>query len=253
VHERHELVREPGHGAGDADPADVGAAADAVHPTALGHVAVDHRAPAPDLHLALGGVVVVGEVALLVVAGPVAALVYGLAEQPGRSQLVVQLDGRGQSGGLVEQPGQVLHGVVRLDRAAGHVDYRQPAGGAELPPEVVGQAHAAGWVAGHGVDAAVGGAGPDGQHRPRPGCQLVDPLVDGDRLPGVRVVAHGGPVTVTIDLFVRDRALHHQDEGPQLTAGRPVERGHELVPDLRSQHLVVKVSPRQARNQADPY
>src|SRR5690606_19853561 len=77
VHERHELVREPGHGAGDADPADVGAAADAVHPTALGHVAVDHRAPAPDLHLALGGVVVVGEVALLVVAGPVATLVHG--------------------------------------------------------------------------------------------------------------------------------------------------------------------------------
>src|SRR3954468_14925269 len=32
VHERHELVRESGHGAADADAADVGAAADAVHP-----------------------------------------------------------------------------------------------------------------------------------------------------------------------------------------------------------------------------
>src|SRR5579862_5256895 len=36
VHERHELVREAGHGAGDADPAHVGAAAHAVDPAALG-------------------------------------------------------------------------------------------------------------------------------------------------------------------------------------------------------------------------
>src|SRR6185312_4427134 len=32
VHERHELVRETGHRAADADPADVRAATDAVHP-----------------------------------------------------------------------------------------------------------------------------------------------------------------------------------------------------------------------------
>src|SRR5215212_5870078 len=62
VHERHELVREAGHRAADADAADVRAAADAGHPPALGHVAVDHRAPAPDLHQALGRVVVLGEV-----------------------------------------------------------------------------------------------------------------------------------------------------------------------------------------------
>src|SRR5215468_2451228 len=48
VHERHELVGEAGHGAGDADAAHVGAAADAVHPAALGDVAVDHRPPAAD-------------------------------------------------------------------------------------------------------------------------------------------------------------------------------------------------------------
>src|SRR4051795_5679709 len=80
VHERHELVGEAGHRAADADAADVRAPADARHPSALGHVAVDDRAPAPDLHLALRRVVVVGEVALLVVAGAVAALVDGLAE-----------------------------------------------------------------------------------------------------------------------------------------------------------------------------
>src|SRR3954451_10186073 len=80
VHERHELVREAGHGAADADAADVGAAAHAVHPAALGHVAVDDRPPAADLHLALRRVVVAGEVALLVVGGAVAALVHGPAE-----------------------------------------------------------------------------------------------------------------------------------------------------------------------------
>src|ERR1700746_3185815 len=36
VHERHELVGEAGHGARDADPADVRAPADAVDPAALG-------------------------------------------------------------------------------------------------------------------------------------------------------------------------------------------------------------------------
>src|SRR5919112_2419624 len=83
VHERHELVREPGHGAADADAAHIRAAADAVEPAPLGDIALDHRAPAPELHDALGRAVLGGEVALLVIAGPVAALVHGHAEQPG--------------------------------------------------------------------------------------------------------------------------------------------------------------------------
>src|SRR3954447_26017676 len=87
VHERHELVREAGHRAADADAAHVRAAADARHPPALGDVAVDDGPPAADLHEALRGVVVLREVALLVVAGAVAALVDGLAEQPLRAQL----------------------------------------------------------------------------------------------------------------------------------------------------------------------
>src|SRR5215467_14295429 len=89
VHERHELVGEAGHRARDADPADVRAAADAVDPAALGHVALDHRPPAAELHQALRGPVVHREVALLVVAGPVAALVHGRAEQPRRPQRLV--------------------------------------------------------------------------------------------------------------------------------------------------------------------
>src|SRR5579859_5796253 len=54
VHERHELVREAGHRAGDADAAHVRAAAHAVDPAALGHVALDHRTPAAQLDQARG-------------------------------------------------------------------------------------------------------------------------------------------------------------------------------------------------------
>src|SRR5580658_1922038 len=76
VHERHELVREARHGAGDADAADVRAAADAVDPAPLGHVALHDRSPAAQLDQALGRAVLAGEVPLLVVAAAVAALVH---------------------------------------------------------------------------------------------------------------------------------------------------------------------------------
>src|SRR5882757_5065662 len=92
VHERHELVGEAGHGAADADAADVGAAADAVDPAALGHVALDHGSPAPQLDQAGGLPVLGGELALLVVAAPVTALVHGGAEQPAWPEPVVQRD-----------------------------------------------------------------------------------------------------------------------------------------------------------------
>ncbi len=60
---------------------------------------------------------------------------------------------------MVEDPDQGLHEVLGLDRAAGNVDDRQPALGGEAPAQVVGEAHAAGRVAYHGMDAAEGGAG----------------------------------------------------------------------------------------------
>src|SRR5580704_407861 len=70
VHEGHELVGEPRHGAADADATHVGAPTDPVDPAPFGHVALDHRAPATELHDALGRAVLGGEVALLVVARP---------------------------------------------------------------------------------------------------------------------------------------------------------------------------------------
>src|SRR3954467_896478 len=255
VHERHELVGEAGHRAADADAAHVRAAADAGHPAALGDVAVDHRPPAADLHEALGRVVVGGEVALLVVAGAVAALVHGLAEQPLRAQLRVQRDHRRQPGRLVEQPDERLHEVLRLHRAAGHVDDRQVAGGAEVPPEVVGQAHAAGRVARHRVDAAVRGARPDRDDAPRLRGEAVEPPVQRERLAGRLVVAERGPVAVAVDVLVRDRAFDDEHERRvELAARRLAERREELLAaERRRQHLVVEVDLRDAGDRPEQH
>src|SRR5262249_22279071 len=83
IHERHVLVGEAGPRAGQADAAAVRAAADAVHPPADRHVAAHHRPLAAELDQAARVVAVLGgELALLGVAGTVAALAYRPAEQP---------------------------------------------------------------------------------------------------------------------------------------------------------------------------
>src|ERR1700683_4821747 len=101
VHKGHELIREPWHGASDADAAHVGAAANAAHPATLGYVAIHHRSPAAQLHQAFGRSVVSGKVALLIVRTAIATLVHRLAEQPGRPQLLVQRNHGSQSSHLV--------------------------------------------------------------------------------------------------------------------------------------------------------
>src|SRR5579859_267552 len=131
VHERHELVREAGHRAADADPAHVGATPDAVDPTPLGHVALDHGAPAPQLDDAFGRAVLRCEVALLVVAGPVTSFVHGGAEEPLRPQRLVERDHGRLPGGLIEQIEDGFRQVVRLDRAAGDTHDRDA--GLRLP------------------------------------------------------------------------------------------------------------------------
>ena len=247
IHEGHELVGKARHGAADADPAHVGAAADPVHPAALGDVAVDHRTPAADLDLALRGVVVLGEIPLLVVAAAIAPLVHGLAEQPGGAQLVVQGDHGIDAGHLVQQPEQRLREVVRLDRAARHVDDGDARGAAEVPPQVVGKPHAAGRIAGHGVDAAVGGAGAGRHHRQRLRRQPVDPRVQRDRLPRLMVVAEGGEVPLGVDLFVGDGTLHHEDVRPEFASGGGMEGCHEVVAGLLGRGPCCAGAPWEAR------
>src|SRR3954447_7464439 len=255
VHERHELVGEARHRAADADAADVRAAADPGHPAALGNVAVDDGAPAADLHEALGRVVVVGEVALLVVARAVAALVHGLAEQPLRAQLLVERDHGRQAGRLVEQPDERLHEVLGLHRAAGDVDDRQVAGRPEVPAEVVGEAHAAGRVARHRVDAAVRRTRRDRDDAPRLGGEAVEPPVQRQRLAGRLVVAERRPVALAVDVLVRDRALDDEHEGRvELAAcGLPERREELLAAERGRQHLVVEVDLRDAGDRAEEH
>src|SRR5262249_37566609 len=78
LQEGHELAGEARHRAADTDAADVRAAAHPVDPAALGHVALDHLAPAAQLDQAFGRTMLFGELVLLVVPGPVTAFVDGV-------------------------------------------------------------------------------------------------------------------------------------------------------------------------------
>ncbi len=68
------------------------------------------------------------------------------------------------------------------------------------------------------MDAAVGGAGADGEHDERLGGQPVEPLAGGHRLPGLGVVAEAAPVALGLDRLVRDRPLDDEHERLQLAA-----------------------------------
>src|SRR5271170_4085443 len=88
IHEGHEFVRETGHGAADADPAHVGATAHSSHPTALPHIALDHRSPAAQLHDALNRSIFLCKLGLLVVSASVTSFVHRLTEQPCGTQSI---------------------------------------------------------------------------------------------------------------------------------------------------------------------
>src|SRR5262245_25754575 len=123
VHERHEPVGEAGHRARHADAADVGAAADAVHPAANGDVALDDRAAAAELHEARPAVArLLREVVTVVEAGLVAAVVHGPVEEPARAALVVEVELWPDPGEPEHELQQRLGQVVRLNRAAREVD-----------------------------------------------------------------------------------------------------------------------------------
>src|SRR6185369_14057019 len=134
----HELVRKARHGAADTDAADVRTAADAADPAALRHVALHHRPPAAELDDALGRAVLVGELALLVVAGAIAALVHRAAEQPERPQLIVERDHRRRAGRLIEKVEDRLREIVWMGRTPRHADDGDAGLRFPVPPEVVG-------------------------------------------------------------------------------------------------------------------
>lgn len=80
IHEGHKLVWESRHRAANANSTHVRTSANSRHPTPLRHIAIDHRTPTAQFHDAFKRTVLCREIALLVVARPVAAFVHGLAE-----------------------------------------------------------------------------------------------------------------------------------------------------------------------------
>jgi hypothetical protein len=103
-----------------------------------------------------------------------------------------------------------------------------------LAAEVVSHAHRPGRVAGHGVDPAVRGAGPDREHRQSLVRQPVEPLAGGHRLPGHRVVAEAAPVALVLECLVGDRPLDDEDERLQLAPVGLEELLQEVRPRRRS-------------------
>ena len=159
----------------------------------------------------------VREVALLVVAGAVAALVDRRTEQPLRPQRIVERDHRRLAGRLVQQVEDRLGQVVGMRRAARHAHDRDARLRLPSPPEVVGHAHRAGrdcrpW---RGCRRSRARAGREHDERLR--RQAIEPLARRHRLVGVGVVAEPAPVALALDRLVRDRSFDHEDERIELT------------------------------------
>ena len=103
-------------------------------------------------------------------------------------------------------------------------------------PEVVGHAHGAGRVAGHRVDAAVGGAGADRDDRGRLGRQPVEPLTGRHRLARLPGHCRTRTSTLVVDLLVGDRSLDDQHERFQLAAVGFEEPLEEVVRPASGPH-----------------
>ncbi len=176
IHERHELVRKPRHGAADTDSADIGTAANTVHPAALAHIALHHRSPAAQLHDALPRAVFLGEFRLLVVAAAVASFVHRLPEKPRGTERLVQRNHGRAPGRLIQQVQQRLGHIVGLRGTTRNAHDGNTGAGFPVPAQIVRQPHGAGRIALHGVNAAVRGAGSGGHHRPGLRRQPVDPV-----------------------------------------------------------------------------
>src|SRR5580704_15283384 len=229
MHKRDELIRKARHGASNADSADIRTSANPAHPASLSHVALHHRPPTSQLDNAKRRSVFIGKLRLLIEATAVTTLVYRVAKKPGRSQCLVERNHRRPSRRYVKQIQKRFHEIVGLHRTAGHAHDGNLRLRLPLPSQVVRKPHASRWIAFHGVNAAVGGAGSRRHHRPRTRRETVDPFTGGDRLAGLWVGAQGSPVTYFLIVFVRDRPFYHQNEVFHLPFSGLMERLHIVV------------------------
>src|SRR5580692_7677460 len=103
IHKGHEFVREARHGAADTNAADIRTPPNSSHPTSFRDIAVHHRPPAAQLYNAFRRAVLFGKITLLVITGAIAAVVYGVAKQPGGAQLVIEWNHGSEAGYLIKQ------------------------------------------------------------------------------------------------------------------------------------------------------
>ncbi len=101
--------------------------------------------------------------------------------------------------------------------------------GFPVPAQIVGDAHRAGGITRHRVDATVCGAGSGGHDRRGLGCQPIEPFAGGDRLSGLLVVAETAPVAVVVEFLVGNRPLDDQHERFEFTPVGLAEPLEEVV------------------------
>src|SRR5580692_7928349 len=159
VHEGHEFIGKPRHGATDTDATDVRTPAYASHPATFANIALYNRSPTPQLHDALNVAVLFRKFGLLVVAGPVTPFVNRLPKEPSRTKALVERDHGRSPCSHIEQIEERLHEVVWLNGASRDAHNRNSGGRFPGPTQVISQPHASRRVSFHGVNSTVGGAG----------------------------------------------------------------------------------------------
>ncbi len=81
------------------------------------------------------------------------------------------------------------------------------------------------------------------------GSKLVDPLSRCMGLVRRRIRTHRRPIAVfAVNLLVRYRAFHHQNEGVELTLRRLVERLHEIIAHFVGENRIMQMHFGKARN-----
>ena len=115
--------------------------------------------------------------------------------------------------------------------------------------EIIGQAHRAGGIPLHGMDAAIGSAGPGGNDRKRFWRQPIDPRGEGDRLVSIGVVPHCRPISFALDPLVGNRSFDDEHERSiQLSMGGIEPDLHVFIAPLAGfEHAIVEDEPWEGR------
>src|SRR6516225_5289747 len=180
--------------------------------------------------------------ALPCLATAVAALVNGLAKEPGGPQGFVKWNQGRTRGGHVQKVQKHFSEIVRLLRTARDANDGNSVSGFPFPTEIIGQSHATGGISLHGVNAAVGRASAGCHDGPGLGSQSIDPVAGQDWLAGFFAGAEGGPISFRLVVLVRNRAFHDKYERIEFSCGCVAEELHELVAVFVGEKGIMKMN-----------